>query len=55
MKPITSDQYPLPAKRPRNPVMSKDKVKRILGVEMAHWKDPLRSFLVELAPTKVTR
>jgi len=35
--------------------MSKDKVKRILGVEMAHWKDALRSCLVELGSMKVVR
>ena len=49
VRPITTDQYPLPARRPRPPVMSKDKVKRILGVEMTHWKDQLRAFLVSLS------
>ena len=46
VKPITSDQYPLPARRPRNPVMSKDKIKRVFGVEMPHWENQLRAFLV---------
>ncbi len=55
VRPITSGEYPLPARRPRNPVMSQDKVKRILGVEMTHWRDVLRSFLVDLAPMKVAR
>jgi dTDP-4-dehydrorhamnose reductase len=55
VRPITSGDYPLPARRPRNPVMSQDKVKRILGVEMTHWRDELRSFLVELAPMRVPR
>ena len=45
VKPITSDQYPLPARRPRHPVMSKDKVKRIFGIEIPHWEDQLRAFL----------
>ena len=53
VRPISSGEYPLPARRPRNPVMSQDKVKRILGVEMTHWKDELRSFLVELGPLRV--
>ena len=48
MKPITSDQYPLPAKRPRNPVMSKDEIKRVFGVEMPQWEHQLRSCLAEL-------
>jgi len=55
VRPITSGDYPLPARRPRNPVMSQDKVKRILGVEMTHWRDELRSFLVELAPMRAPR
>jgi dTDP-4-dehydrorhamnose reductase len=51
--PITSDQYPLPAKRPRSPVTSKDKCKRVFGVEMADWETQLASFLRELAvPTR---
>ena len=48
VRPITTDQYPLPARRPRSPVMSKDKVKRVFGIEMAHWEHPLRSCLAEL-------
>jgi dTDP-4-dehydrorhamnose reductase len=55
VRPITSGEYPLPARRPRNPVMSQDKVKRILGVEMTHWRDVLRSFLVDLTPMRVAR
>jgi dTDP-4-dehydrorhamnose reductase len=55
VRPITSGEYPLPARRPRNPIMGQDKVKRILGVEMTHWRDELRSFLVELAPMRVPR
>lgn len=48
MKPITSDQYPLPAKRPRHPVTNKDKVQRVFGVEKPHWEDQLRSCMAEL-------
>ena len=51
VKPITFDQYPLPARRPRNPVMSQDKVKRIFGIEIPHWEDQLRTFLAEFAGT----
>jgi dTDP-4-dehydrorhamnose reductase len=45
VKPITSDQYPLPARRPCYPVTNKDKVKNIFGVEMPRWEDQLRGFL----------
>jgi len=49
--PITSDQYPLPAKRPHSPITNKDKCKRVFGVEMADWKTQLESFLRELVAT----
>jgi dTDP-4-dehydrorhamnose reductase len=48
VRPITTGEYPLPARRPRNPVMSKDKVKRTFGIQMAHWEHQLRSCLAEL-------
>lgn len=52
VKPITSDQYPLPAIRPLHPVTNKGKVKRVFGIEMPHWKSQLQSFLSELAARK---
>ena len=51
MTPDTSDRHPLPAKRPRNPVTNKDKVKRVFGVEIPHWEAQLRSCLLELSDT----
>jgi len=48
--PVTSDQYPpLPAKRPRNTVTSKEQVKKAFGVEMPHWERQLEDFLQQLA------
>jgi len=50
VKPITSDQYnPLPAKRPRYPVIGKEKIERVFGMTMPHWEDQLRAFLASLA------
>lgn len=49
VRPITSDQYPLPARRPRNPVTNKDKVQRVFGIEMPGWDAQLRSFLAQPA------
>lgn len=49
VKPIASEQYPLPARRPRHPVTSTEKIKRVFGVEMPHWEDLLRAFLVGLS------
>ena len=52
MKPIGSTAYPLPAKRPRNPVISKDKIERAYGIAMPHWRDQVRMFLRELAVSR---
>ena len=49
VRPITSDQYPLPATRPRSPITNKGKIKRVFGVEMPDWEEQLRTCLVELA------
>ena len=49
VKRTTSDQFPLPAKRPRNPVINKDKVKQVFGVEMSRWGTQLKAFLAELS------
>ncbi len=49
VKPITTEQYPLPARRPLHPVTNKDRIKRLFGVEMPHWEDQLRAFLTGLA------
>jgi dTDP-4-dehydrorhamnose reductase len=51
-KPIRSDQYPLPARRPCNPVTSKDRIKQVFGVELPGWEKQLRAFVVELANSK---
>jgi len=51
VKPITSEQYPLPARRPRHPVTSTEKIRRVFGVEMPHWEAQLRSCLLELSHT----
>ena len=47
VRPITSREYPLPARRPVHPVTSKEKIQRVFGVELPHWEAQLRSFLVD--------
>lgn len=49
MKPTTSDQYPLPIQRPHYLVTNKVKIKRAFGIEVPHWEDPLRAFLIGLS------
>lgn len=48
LRPITSAEYPLPAARPLNDATSKDKIKRVFGVDLPGWEDELRSFLNDM-------
>ena len=41
LKPITTEQYPLPARRPRYSVLANGKVQRAFGVVMPDWKTSL--------------
>ncbi len=41
LKPITTEQYPTPAQRPRNSVLSNAKVQRAFGLVMPDWKSSL--------------
>jgi len=41
LKPITTEQYPLPARRPRYSVLSNAKLQRAFGVVMPDWKTSL--------------
>ena len=50
VKPITTDQYPSPARRPRNPSLSTDKIERACGVALPHWRQQVLAFLREFAP-----
>ncbi|HEY7674968.1 MAG TPA: dTDP-4-dehydrorhamnose reductase [Burkholderiales bacterium] len=49
LKPISTDQYPLPARRPPRPVMRMDKIAQAFGVTPPHWQEQLHGFLEELA------
>lgn len=41
LKPITSDQYPTPAKRPNYSVMNKTKIKQSFDIQIKHWTTSL--------------
>lgn len=45
LSPITTEAYPLPAKRPKYSVMDKTKLKKALSLEIPHWKDSLAKAL----------
>jgi dTDP-4-dehydrorhamnose reductase len=48
VNPVISQQYPTPAKRPRNSLMNKDKISHELDVSIKYWKESLRIFIAAL-------
>ena len=52
INPITTDMYPLPAKRPKNSSFNKEKVVNLLGFEVKDWKVNLKAYLAETFQTK---
>jgi dTDP-4-dehydrorhamnose reductase len=48
VRPVSTAQYPLPARRPLNAATSKDKVARVFGAELSGWEPQLHDFLNEL-------
>jgi dTDP-4-dehydrorhamnose reductase len=49
VKQTTSDQFPLPARRPRRPATSMEKIKRAFGIEVPRWETQLKAFLAEFS------
>ena len=39
---ITTDEYPTPAKRPRNSVLSNAKIQAAFGIALPDWRSQLR-------------
>ncbi len=48
VKPITTNDYPTPARRPANSVMNCEKILSAFGIKQPSWKDSLRKVLQEL-------
>jgi len=42
--PIETREYPLPAKRPAFAVLSKEKIIKVYGLEIPHWRDSLKHY-----------
>lgn len=53
VKPITSDQYPLAAKRPLYSVLSNQKLKQRLGTSLPDWREALVGVMSELSQASV--
>ena len=47
--PISTEEYPLPAERPRYSVMSKQKIKQVTGSDIPAWQESLRAYLKQRA------
>jgi len=48
VNPVTSQQYPTPAKRPRNTLMNKDKIVEVFNIKISNWKSSLNTCMVIL-------
>jgi len=49
VEPVTSDQFPRPAKRPAYSVLSTERYERLTGVKPESWRDGLREYLAQRA------
>lgn len=50
VRPITTAQYPTPAKRPAYSVLGNDKIARAFGIALPPWQDALKRCMAGLAP-----
>jgi dTDP-4-dehydrorhamnose reductase len=48
LTPITTDQWPTPAKRPRNSVLDNQKLRQKFGVELPNWQSELSRTLAQI-------
>jgi len=48
VSPITTQQYPTPAKRPRNTFMNKDKIVKVFNIKISNWKSSLNTCMTIL-------
>ncbi len=48
VNPVTSQQYPTPAKRPRNTIMKKDKIVNVFNIKIFNWKSSLNTCMAIL-------
>lgn len=53
IKPIATEEYPLPAPRPMYSVLSKEKIKKDFEVEVPFWRNSLRECLQKITDYKM--
>lgn len=54
VNPITTAEYPTPAKRPGNSMLDCSKLKTTFGINMPEWKEALKQVLIELKSDSTT-
>lgn len=55
VRPTTTAEYPLPAVRPLNSAMSKEKIQRVFGINMTDWQSQLMACLGNIFARERTR
>ncbi len=48
--PISTEEYPLPAKRPKNSILSTEKIRQTFGLSLPEWQDDLATCLNQNFP-----
>jgi dTDP-4-dehydrorhamnose reductase len=48
LRPLKTNEYPTPAKRPHFSVLDKSKAKETFGIEIRHWRDALKECIQKL-------
>lgn len=48
IEPITTEHYPLPAKRPYYSLLNKEKIKKTFGITIPYWKESLKVCLSQI-------
>jgi dTDP-4-dehydrorhamnose reductase len=53
--PITSNEYPTPARRPRNSRLSNEKLQKVFGIMLPHWRESLCGVMSEVTTSQQVR
>ncbi len=48
VRPVTTDEYPTPARRPAFSVLNKSKIRRIFDLEIPYWRDSLKTCIGQI-------
>lgn len=54
LRPVASEAFPRPARRPKNSALSCEKLKSRFGIQLPHWEEGLQTYLEEEASAQPT-